>query len=70
MILMRASIFAITLAVLSFSKSASAITYRLFDHGYGNLGPDYGLRVDSISSVGIGNSSSVFATADTKRSYK
>jgi hypothetical protein len=25
--------------------------YQLLDHGFGNLGPDYGLRVDSINAV-------------------
>lgn len=49
--LFRASLVAATLALLSFSTTASAITYQLLDHGFGALGPDYGLRVDSVGEV-------------------
>ncbi|MFK7894730.1 MAG: PEP-CTERM sorting domain-containing protein [Myxococcota bacterium] len=50
MYLFRVSLVAI-LAALVCSTSASAITYQLLDHGYGALGPDYGLRVDSAGEV-------------------
>ncbi len=36
--------------------------YQLHDHGFGNLGPDYGLRVDSINavfSVDLGGASTI-----------
>ncbi len=43
------------LLLLSTSPAAAGIitpgTYRLFDHGFGNLGPDYGLRVDATGQL-------------------
>lgn len=41
--------------VLSTSFAAAGTispgTYRLLDHGFGNQGPDYGLRVDALSNT-------------------
>ena len=36
--------------LIGLGSSASAVTtvYQLFDHGYGALGPDYGLRLDEL----------------------
>ena len=57
------SILLLTLAALIGAQSAQALgvigagTYRFLDHGDGQLGPDYGLRVDSdglVFSVELG----------------
>jgi len=39
-------------------------TYLLFDHGYGNLGPDYGFRYDALGKVFSLELGAAFVTLD------
>jgi len=49
------AVVALSLILIAQTTSAAGTInpglYQLHDHGFGNLGPDYGLRVDSISAV-------------------
>jgi hypothetical protein len=48
-----AAAFVLTLALAGVAPAGTIVpgTYQLLDHGFGSLGPDYGLRVDAIGEL-------------------
>ncbi len=47
------------LSLMVSSAAYGSQTFRLFDHGFGGLGPDYGLRLDYLDGSGAENLFSV-----------
>ncbi|UTW55728.1 PEPxxWA-CTERM sorting domain-containing protein [Kordiimonas sp. SCSIO 12610] len=57
---MKKLLAAFSLLSLMISSAAFGTqTFRLFDHGFGSLGPDYGLRLDYLDGSGAHNLFSV-----------
>lgn len=63
------AVVAISVLLLSLQTASAAGTilpglYQLHDHGEGNVGPDYGLRVDSIGALFSVDLGSAYVTLD------